>query len=90
MTALSVHDEPDAAVDAVPAGVPGVVVVDGSGVCEAVNEVDVGNDKPGLVGASVDVTKRGGASVDASCATLIQEVRLMLTSRANIQNFFIG
>jgi hypothetical protein len=89
MAALSVHEEPAGAVDAVPAGVPGVVLVNGSGVADSVDGVSVGNAKPGLVGASVDVTKRGGASVDASCDTLIQDARLRLRSDANIQSFFI-
>jgi len=78
--------------ESVPPGVvavesPGVVVVEGSGV--AVDGVAVGRDKPGLVGARVEVTKRGGASVVASGAILMQDARLKPRSRANIQIFFM-
>jgi hypothetical protein len=68
-------------------GVPGVVVVDESGVDG--DGVSVGNDKPGLVGGRVDVTKTDLVEAGVSSETLIQEPRLMLTSRSNIQIFFI-
>ena len=76
----------------VPAGVAAVesaevMVIDGSGV--AVDGVAVGRDKPGLVGARVEVTKRGGASVVTSGAILMQDARLKPRNRANIQIFFM-
>ena len=72
----------------VPLGVPGVVVVDESG--EGGEGVSVGRDKPGRVGGRVDVTKTDLVEAGVSSETLTQEPRLMLTSRSNIQNFFIG
>jgi hypothetical protein len=67
--------------------VSGVIVVDASGV--EVGGTSVGRDKPGFVGGSVDVTKRGAAVFAASCETLTQEPRLKLVSRITIQIFFI-
>ncbi len=90
-TALS-WQEPAADGDAVPVppGVPGVVVVDGSGVeAVEVGGIAVGSDKPGLVGGRVEVTKAGGAEVPVSCETWMQEPRLRLASRMWIQIFFI-
>jgi hypothetical protein len=84
ITALSLQAVPAVPTESVPSG---VVVVDGSGV--VVTAVAVGRDKPGLVGARVEVTKRGGASVVASGAILMQDVRLKPKRRANIQIFFI-
>ena len=72
----------------VPLGVPGVVVVDESGA--GGEGVSVGRDKPGRVGGRVDVTKTDLVEAGVSSETLTQEPRLMLTSRSNIQNFFIG
>jgi hypothetical protein len=72
----------------VPLGVPGVVVVDESG--SGGEGVSVGRDKPGRVGGRVDVTKTDLVEAGVSSETLTQEPRLMLTSRSNIQNFFIG
>jgi hypothetical protein len=83
-TALSLHAP---VVDAVPFGVPGVVVVDASRV--EVGGISVGRDKPDLVGTRVDVTNRGGASVTGSCATLIQDDNIKDRSRIDIQIFFI-
>jgi len=70
--------------------VPGVVVVDASGV-EAVDVGgnSVGRDNPGLVGGKVEVTKAGGTDVPISCETLMQEPRLRLVSRISTQIFFI-
>jgi hypothetical protein len=68
-------------------GVPGVVVVDGSGVVD--DWVSVGKDKPGRVGGSVEVTKRGGASDAGSCASFTQELTARLRSTMNIQSFFM-
>jgi len=87
--ALSLHG-PAADAEAVPAvssGVPGVVVVDVSGV--EVDGTSVGRDKPGLVGGRVEVTKRGAALVAVSCETLMQAPRLRLVSRSTIQIFFM-
>jgi hypothetical protein len=67
--------------------VPGVVVVDASGV--EVGGTSVGRDKPCFVGGRVEVTKRGTAVFAVSCDTLTQEPRLRLVSRINIQIFFI-
>jgi hypothetical protein len=85
--ALSWHGPTADVVPAVPSGVPGVVVVDASGV--EVSGMSVGKAKPGFVGGKVDVTKRGAAVFAASCETLTHEPRLRLVSRSNIQIFFI-
>jgi hypothetical protein len=66
-------------------GVPGVVVVDGSGV--PVDGVSVGRDKPALVGGRVEVTKRGGVGAAACCEILIQELRVKAIMRVNIRIF---
>ena len=71
----------------VPFGVPGVAVVDGSGVDGAA--VSVGRDKPGLVGGRVEVTKTGLVGAGVSSETLMQEPRLRLRMESNIQIFFI-
>jgi hypothetical protein len=76
-------------VDAVPAGVPGVVVVDASEVCEAAG-VSVGRDKPGFVGGRVEVTKRALVGAGVSWETLMQEARLRVATRSNVQIFFIS
>ncbi len=52
--------------------VPGVVVVDASGV--VVDGVSVGNDTLCRVGGRVDVTKRTGVSSTGSGAILMQDV----------------
>jgi hypothetical protein len=67
-----------------------VVVVDASGVdAVELSGIAVGNDKPGLVGGSVEVTKAAGAPVAVCSDTLMQEPRLRLVSRMKIQIFFI-
>jgi hypothetical protein len=71
----------------VPFGVPGVVIVDESGV-EA-EAVSVGRDKPGLVGGRVEVMKTDLVGAGISSETLMQEPRLRLVSRINIQIFFM-
>jgi hypothetical protein len=71
----------------VPLGVPGVVVVDESGVDG--RGVSVGRDKPGLVGGRIEVTKTDLVGAGVSSETLIQEPRLKLVSRITIQIFFI-
>jgi hypothetical protein len=72
--------------------VPGVVVVDASGV--EVGGISVGRDKPGFVGGRVDVMKTDLVGAGVSSETLTQEPRLRLVSRINIhrigsQIFFI-
>ena len=85
-TTLSAHvPSPDD--DAVPFGVPGVVVVDASGV--EPGGVAVGRDKPTFVGGRVEVVKGTGISVEGCCAILTQADRVRLASRMNIQNFFM-
>ena len=89
--ALSWHG-PESDTDAVPSGVPGVVVVDASGV--EVGGISVGRDKPGFVGGRVDVMKTDLVGAGVSSETLTQEPRLRLVSRINIhrigsQIFFI-
>lgn len=71
----------------VPPGVPGVVVVDESGVDG--EGVSVGKDNPGLVGGRVEVTNAGGADVVCSGETVTQDARLRLMTRIRIQIFFI-
>jgi hypothetical protein len=71
----------------VPLGVPGVVVVDGSGVDG--EGVSVGRDKPGLVGGRVDVMKTDLVGAGVSSETLMQEPRLRLRRASSIQVFFI-
>ena len=56
--------------------------VDGDGV-------SVSKDKPGLVGGRVEVTKTDLVEAGVSSETSIQEPRLRLTSRSNVQIFFI-
>src|SRR5919109_843564 len=73
-TALSAHGPPVDVVPAAPSGVPGVVVVDASGV--KVIEMSVGRDNPGRVGGRVEVTKTGGAEIGVSFETLTQEARM--------------
>jgi hypothetical protein len=65
-----------------------VIVVNGSGV--VVDGVAVGRDKPCRVGGRVEVTKRGGASVEGSGASLMQDVRTKMANRMNILIFFMG
>jgi hypothetical protein len=79
--------EPVADAVPVPEGVPGVVVVDASGV--DVGGMSVGRDKPGLVGGRVEVTKTERVGATVAGATVMQEPRLRLASRSNIQIFFI-
>src|SRR5215207_1557022 len=90
ITALSWQEPavaPSATAVPPPDGVPGVVVVDSSGV--EGSGVSVGRDKPGRVGGRVEVTKSGAAGAGVSSETLIQEPRMRLVSRINIQIFFM-
>ena len=89
-TALSLHAPVMLPVlaDSVASEVPGVIVVDGSGVVVA--GVAVGRDKPGRVGGRVEVTKRGGVSVKGPGASLMQDVRTKMASRMDILIFFMG
>ena len=66
--------------------------VNGSGVSVRVAGTAVGTVKPGLVGGSVDVTKRAGAFVGAfSCETVRQAVRTNASRRqVEIIFLFIG
>ena len=81
--ALSLHEP---SVDVVP-GVPGVVVVDASGV--ELGGISVDRDKPAFVGGRVDVTNRTGGAVGVSGETLIQEAKVRLVNRSSIQVFFM-
>jgi hypothetical protein len=72
--------------------VPGVTVVDASGV--PVGGISVGRDKPGFVGGRVDVMKTDLVGAGVSSETLMQESKLRLVRRINIhrigiQIFFI-
>jgi hypothetical protein len=89
-TALSLHAPVIFPVlaDSVVSGVPAGVVLDGSGV--VVNGVAVGRDNPCRVGGKVEVTKRGGVSVEGSGASLMQDVRTKIASRMDILIFFMG
>ena len=86
IAALSLQ-APAEAVDDVPSGVPGVVVVDASGV--EVGWVAVGNAKPALVGGRVEVTKRGGSSVASSGSILMHDDNVSTVSSARVQILFI-
>jgi hypothetical protein len=69
----------------------GVLVVDGSGVGDPVGGIWVETVRPGLVGGRVEVTKRGGAGVAVSIAsveTFTQEVNSR-TNRRQIRIFFM-
>jgi hypothetical protein len=72
----------------VPPGVPGVGVVDPSGV--DVGGASVGRDKPCFVGGRVDVTKIGAVGAGVSSETLMHEPRPRLRRASNIQIFCIG
>jgi hypothetical protein len=90
ITALSWHDPLAAWVEpgVVAVVVPGVVVVDGSGV--EVSAVAVGRARPGRVGGRVEVTKRTGVSVAVWGTTFTLEARTRLTSRIDIRiNFML-
>jgi hypothetical protein len=71
----------------IPPGVPGVVVVDGSGVDG--EGVSVGRDMPGLVGGRVDVMKTDLVGEGVSSETLMHEPRVSAARKSNIQIFFI-
>lgn len=92
MSALSSQSLPEDApvAKAVPVlpGVPGVVVVDESGVDGG--GVSVGKAKPGLVGGRVDVTKIALVGTGVSSENVMHELRLRLVSRSNVQIFFIS
>ena len=81
------EDTPAGIAVPVPPGVPGVVVVDESGV--AGEGVSVGRDNPGLVGGRVDVMKTDLVGAGVSSETLMHEPRLRLMRESNIQIFFI-
>src|SRR5512134_2588296 len=72
MTALSVHVPAEEAAS-VPPGVPGVVVVDTSGV--KVSDMSVGKDKLCFVGGSVEVTNSAAVGAGVSSESVIQELR---------------
>jgi hypothetical protein len=80
---------PEVPTDAVslPAGVPGVVVVDASAV--DTGGVSVGRDKPGRVGGRVDVMKIDLVGAGVSSETLMHEPRLRLRMASKNQIFFI-
>jgi hypothetical protein len=88
IAALSLH-APVVDVDVVPSGrgVPGVVVVDASGV--DVGRVAVGSARPDFVGGRVEVMKRGGGSVTGSCAILMHEEDARTMSNAMVPIFFM-
>lgn len=71
----------------VPPGVPGVVVVDGSGVDE--EGVSVDRDKPGLVGGRVDVMKTDLVGAGISSETLMHEASVRVMSSITVQIFFM-
>ena len=71
----------------VPPGVPGVVVVDESGVDG--EGVSVGRDKPGLVGGRVDVMKTDLVGAGVSSETLMHEASVRVMSSITIQIFFM-
>jgi hypothetical protein len=68
-------------------GVPGVVVMDESGVDG--EGVSLGRDKPGRVGGRVDVMKIDLVGAGVPSETLIQEPRPRPRMESNIQIFFI-
>ena len=70
-----------------PLGVPGVPVVDESGVDG--EGVSVGRDKPGRVGGRVEVMKMDLVGAGVSSETLMHEPRLRPMIESNIQIFFI-
>jgi hypothetical protein len=80
-------DAPAVVAVCVPPGVPGVVVVDESGVDG--EGVSVGRDKPGFVGGRVDVMKIGAVETGVSSDTVMQEPKLRLSRATKIQIFFI-
>jgi hypothetical protein len=95
ITALSWQAPPAAGVEpgVVAVVVPGVVVIDGSGV--DVSAVAVGRDRPGRVGGSVEVTKGTGVRVAAWGTTFTHEARTRLASRIDMrisfmQRFYFG
>jgi hypothetical protein len=71
----------------VPPGVPGVVVVDESGVDG--EGVSVGRDKPALVGGRVEVIKIDRVGAGVSSETLMHEPRMKLGRASKIQIFFM-
>lgn len=83
-TALSVQEVAD--VEAVPV-LPGVVVVEGSGV--EVGGISVGKDKAGRVGGRVEVTKTGATGAGVSSETVTQELRVSPAIKRDIHNLFI-
>ena len=81
------EDAPAVVAVSAPPGVPGVVLVDESGVDG--EGVSVSRDKPGLVGGRVDVMKIDLVGAGVSSETLMHEPRLRLMRESNIQIFFI-
>ena len=68
-------------------GVPGVVVIDSSGV--AVDGISVGRGKPSFVGGRVEVMKRAAVGRGVSSEIVMQELRFKAVRRINIQIFFM-
>jgi hypothetical protein len=81
-------DSPAVTAVPVPAGVPGVAVVEASGVDDM--GVSVGSARPGRVGGRVEVTKTGRVGAGVSPEILTHEPRLRLRMASKIQMFFIG
>jgi hypothetical protein len=82
------QESPSEAAVPVPLGVPGVPVVEASGI--AVDGVCVGRDNPTPVGGRVEVTKKDTVGNGVSSETFMQEPKLRLSTVSNIQVFFIG
>jgi len=81
------EEAPAVVAASVPPGVPGVVVVDESGVDG--EGVSVGRNKPGLVGGRVEVMKTDLVGSGVSSETLRQEPSVNVMSSRMIQIFFI-
>jgi hypothetical protein len=88
--ALSVQAPADADVEtavSLPPGVPGVSVVDASGVDG--EGVSVGRDKPGLVGGRVDVMKTDRVGVGVSSEISMHEASARAMSSITVQILFM-
>jgi hypothetical protein len=72
----------------VPLGVPGVVVVDASGV--NVREISVGRDRLTLVGGRVEVTNRAAVGAGVFSESVMQELSPRAARRIKIQVFFMA
>jgi hypothetical protein len=62
--------------------------MDASGV--KVSEISVGRDKLSFVGGRVDVTKGTAVGAAVFFETVMQELRLKVTRRINVQIFFMA